>query len=139
MIRRTAFSIVSDTGVAGEVVKGDTGYFSGEVVQIAVSSNVAGDSGDFELSFVPGGKTPAGAQLDTGINGFLIASGPFTGSTIVRRVPRQPLNALSTAGTDTGGAPVFGANDKLRVKIRSGRVATAGAKMTTQIWVWARD
>jgi hypothetical protein len=139
MIRRHLFKIVSDTGVTALVTKGDTGFFSGEIMQIAVTSNVAGDSGDFEVAFIPGGKTAAGAQLDTGINGFFVASGPFTGAAMVRRVPRQPLNGLSTAGTDTGGAPVVGCMDKLRVKVRSGRVAGAGLTMETLIMVWVRD
>jgi hypothetical protein len=140
MITRHLFEILTDTGIAGLAIKGDTGFFTGEIVQIAVSSNRAGDSGVFEIAFMPGGKSPlTQAQLDTGINGFFIASGSYTGATLVRRVPRQPLNALSTAGTDTGGAPVYGRNDKLRLKIRSGGIATAGVQTITQVWVWVKD
>jgi hypothetical protein len=136
MYNRQSFTIVTDTGVAGEVIKGDTGgAIFGEIMQVRVLPTVADTGGDLEIGLYP-------RMADTG-SGWLIYNNPDCLGTDLMFAPRQRISvhlADDTGGdTDTGWAPYVAAGDRLRVKVRAGRVVAAGGTNEVTVLVYSRN
>jgi len=127
---RHYFEIVTDTGVPASVVKGDTGIINGRVLQVHVKPTVADTGGDLEIGIYPTSDTGDG-WLFYNNNDVLGAESTF--------VPQQSISTNLDGTTDTGFAPVVGEGDRLRVKVRAGRVVAAGGVNTTRIWVWTSN
>ena len=132
MYNRQLFTITTDTGVAGDAVKGDTGpAMFGEIMQVRVLPREADTGGDLEIGLYP-------TQGDTG-DGFLIYSNNDSLGSASTFAPRQKVTAGGDGTTDTGYAPYVAAGDYLRVKIRAGRVVAAGGTNQTRVMIWSKS
>ena len=132
MYNRQLFTITTDTGVAANAVKGDTGpAMFGEIMQVRVLPREADTGGDLEIGLYP-------TQGDTG-DGFLIYNDNDSLGVASLIAPRQSITVAGDGTNDTGWAPYVAAGDHLRVKVRAGRVVAAGGTNQVRVMVWSKN
>ena len=123
-MQRHTFQIDTDTGT-----QGDTGVpFYGAVLQMRWNPTTVDTGADLQVGMKP-------RTGDTGDGWLFYDDNDVLGTDFVR-APRQPQHGSDGAvdPADTGaafGVPVYGAGDRLRVKVIPGGAACAG---TLYIW-----
>ena len=133
---RQHFSILVDTGVAGNTTKGDTGAPAwGELMQVHIGSKHFADSGDTGLSITLTQIPVFGGDTGRGWNILLVED--------VRTHGTFGVLQRSRLGGDTGTSdsgmhtPYVFAGDRLRIKATAG-TTLSDSGLPVDVWCYFR-